>query len=533
MRCLPCILTLAAACPALAQLRPEEVLVVYDSRIPDSLAVAEYYAGSKKVPGGAGGLPGARPGVRVVDLAPLGAASPTAPDITYPNFVATLRTPLRNYLASSGLSKEIRCLVLTKGIAHRIFDTDNVGAGDNPSQLVTEYQAADATMASVDIELTLLWQNLDSGEAGGSADSLADGVILNPYWRNANPVRIYPTTHVDFTGKTFSANLPGPTWLPSGTAGSAQGLLPGDYYMVCRLDAPTVADVRAMIDRAGAILYDTLNHAAVLDESGSNGIADASANSEFDNTNSAFPPLRDADDYEITRDEFAADTRFAASFARYNALSGSNQFLVGPRFAWNGSPILVTEPVVLVTHYGSNHSGIPQRSPDNAFASTFYAESFNLANGAIMNTMESYNARDFGGRGQHPSILQQQISTFLAAGGTFGVGNVWEPLADTVPDSRYLARHFIRGTLSFAEAAYTSIPALSWQQIVIGDPLARAWRTSEDIDANARINIDDLYAWERTPVDVNRNGTTDSADRAFVVRAVRAWERADVLTGRR
>ena len=51
---------------ASAQLRPEEVLVVYDSRLADSLAVAEQYAGSARVPGGVGGLAGARPGVRVV-----------------------------------------------------------------------------------------------------------------------------------------------------------------------------------------------------------------------------------------------------------------------------------------------------------------------------------------------------------------------------------------------------------------------------------------------------------------------------------
>ncbi|MFN7021865.1 MAG: hypothetical protein ACK4WH_11130, partial [Phycisphaerales bacterium] len=44
-----------------ADLKESHVLVLYDSRIADSRAVAEYYAGSQKVPGGTGGRPGGPP----------------------------------------------------------------------------------------------------------------------------------------------------------------------------------------------------------------------------------------------------------------------------------------------------------------------------------------------------------------------------------------------------------------------------------------------------------------------------------------
>ncbi|GJQ28765.1 MAG: hypothetical protein HBSAPP03_06490 [Phycisphaerae bacterium] len=515
---------------ARAQLRPEEVLVIYDSRIPDSRAVAEYYAGSRKVPGGEGGLLGARPGVRVVDLASLGAPITTGPDITYAAFATSLRNPLRAHLASQNLTRELRCFVMTKGLPHRLLDTDTGTAADNPTLLVDEFNASDPTMASVDTELMLLWLDLDAGEAGGPADSKADGAILNPYWKAAVPIRHYPQTNIDTTARTFTASMPGPTWTPTGTAPAR--ILQGDLYLVSRLDAPSVADVRGMIDRAGSIYYDTLTHAAILDESGSNGVADGGPNGEFDNAASAFPSMRDADDYEITRDEILADTRFASAFAQYNAAGGGNQFYVGPLQTWQAGALVHAGPVVLVTSYGANHAGRPSTT-GGQIADTIYATSFNLAHGAIINTMESFNGRAFGGLGQNPYVNQMQVSAFLAGGGTFGVGNVWEPLADTVPDSRYLARNFIRGEMSWAEAAASATPAISWMQITLGDPLARAFRSSEDLNADQRRTVDDLYAWEQSPSDVDRNGTINAADRAYVIRAARAWERADLLTGRR
>jgi hypothetical protein len=521
----------AAACPAAAQIRPDEVLVVYDSRSPDSLAVAEYYAGSKRVPGGAGGLPGARPGVRVLNLASTGAAATSPGDISYADFVSRLRTPIRAHLTAMQLERRVRVLVTTKGLPHRIQDTDFPTAGDNPTNLVNEYTASDATCASVDTELTLLWQDLNAGEAGGPADSKADGAILNPFWRSALPIGSYPTAN-NQAAKLYSNGGTGPMWVPFGSATSPSRLTPGDLYLVCRLDGYSVADVRGAIDRAGAILYDANAHRALLDESGSNGVADVLANTEFDNSNTAFSQMRDADDYETTRDAWAADTRFASGFVRYNALAGGNQFFIGPRLAWfPGDGIMVTEPIVLVGTYGANHSGLP-RDPAGNTRRVDYAGGYNYPAGAIINSIESYNCRDFGGVGQLEFAMQQQVAGFIAVGGTFGVGNCWEPLADAVPDNRYLAQNFVRGNMSWAEAAWTSIPALSWQEMVVGDPLGRPFRTSEDITGDGRVNIDDLYAWEASPADVNRNGTTDAADRAFVVAAVRSWERSDLQTPR-
>jgi hypothetical protein len=69
--------------------------------------------------------------------------------------------------------------------------------------------------------------------------------------------------------------------------------------------------------------------------------------------------------------------------------------------------------------------------------------------------------------------------------------------------------------------------------MVVEDPLARAFRSSEDINRDTRVTVDDLYTWEAAPTDVNGDGSINATDRQFVVDALRSWERADVTLGRR
>jgi len=187
---------------------------------------------------------------------------------------------------------------------------------------------------------------------------------------------------------------------------------------------------------------------------------------------------------------------------------------------------------VLLATYGSNHEGTFPNTVDLVSARMIFADSFNYPAGAIFNTIESWNGRDFGGLGLLGFQMQEQAADFIAAGGTFAMANAWEPLADSVPDNRYIVQNFVLGNLTWAEAAWTSIPALSWMQMVLGDPLARAQRSSEDIDGNGRVDIDDLYAFERAPVDINRSGVADAADRAVLMRVLRYNERPDIQNRR-
>lgn len=535
-----CAAAVSAGGEARGQIRAEQVLVVYDSRLPESLAVAEYYAGSARVGGGAGGLAGARPGVRVFDLASAGAPVTGGPNVAYSDFVAAIRNPIRAHLTQQRLASRVRVLVLTKGLPHRIVHLSNPNSaiGDFPGSWVGVFQANDANNASVDAELTLLWQDLvpTTGDTGPGTQTLADGCVLNPYWRSGASINTFGNANAQAV-KTFSASGMGPVWQPSGSG--AVRLTIGDVMLVSRLDGPTVADVRGAIDRAGRVFYDTAASVMLLDGDGR----------VLDGSGGAMPALNSGPDYALTRTRFAGDGRWAtvnvdppppppsvmpSGLVRLDPYAGAGNFFVGPRLTWSGG-LVVHEPVVLLASYNGNHQGLP--TPLAGLAQEVWAGSFNLPAGAIFNTVESYNGRAFGGLGQIPGIEQGQASTFIAQGGTFAIGNVWEPLADSIADNDRLAQNFILGTLSWAEAAWTSIPGLSWMQVVIGDPLARAQRSSEDLSADGRVTVDDVYAFDALPPgsslrDINRDGSVTSADRALVERSVRAWERVELASPR-
>lgn len=69
---------------------------------------------------------------------------------------------------------------------------------------------------------------------------------------------------------------------------------------------------------------------------------------------------------------------------------------------------------------------------------------------------------------------QGQLAEWIAIGGTFGIGNAYEPFTFSLAENDLYLQNFLFNNLSWAEAAWSSIPYMSWQQIVIGDPLATA-----------------------------------------------------------
>ncbi|MBY0312920.1 MAG: hypothetical protein K2W85_12690 [Phycisphaerales bacterium] len=521
---------LCASALASAQLIAPEVLVVYDSRIADSRSVAEYYAGSAKVPGGAGSLPGIRPLVSVVDISTLtssvgGPAGvfPAAGDIPYSTFAAQIRDPLRAHLWSTQQARRIRCIVLTKGLPHRIQNIDavNAGLGDNPASInayISAGRIGNLTFCSVDAELTLLMQTLNTGEAGLNADSRADGMIINPFFRSPTSIRGYSTRSIS-AAKTFL--LPGGGnngffWFNQSDPALSTTLTAGDIYLVARLDGNTVADVRGMIDRAQNLSFPIGSARIVLDSDGGT----------FDGTGN-FPPIDVGPDYALTFGVLQSDGRFPAANIINDAAGSFANFWVGPLINFNtqpgGPPRILSQPALLVATYGANHGGTGATT-----AATTWASSYNFLPGAIINSIESYNGRSFNGIGGNPFVGQQQIADALAGttGATFAVGNVWEPFSLTVADNEQIVRSFLLGNLTWVEAAYTALPVLSWQQIVVGDPLATPRRDREDINLDGRVNIDDLYAWQANPVDLNNSGSADAADLALLETSVRGYELA-------
>jgi hypothetical protein len=474
-----------------------------------------------------GNVAAARHGVRVFNLANSGAAVTDSTYLSYGDFQTKVRNPIRAHLTANGLQRRVRCLVMTKGLPHRMDDSDTVVVGDNPGAFVDEFNGFDVTCASVDSQLTLLWQDLNTGENGNASDSKDDGVVVNPYWKSTLPIGSFTNAN-NQVAKALSATSFGPVWATGGSAPTR--LTAGDLYLVTRLDGHTVADVQAIVNRGKSILYNVSTDAVLLDESGSNGTTDVSGNTELDNQ-SALAGMWSGDDYERTRDFLTTtDRRFAAANIRYDAIGNASNFFIGPRLNPTGG-VLVSNSVALLATYGSNHAGTFPTSGGGQSVALTFAESFNYPNGAIFNTIESYNGRNFGGVGVGP-IAQEQAADFIAAGGTLAIGHVWEPLADTIADNEFLAKNFLVGNLSWAEAAWSSIPCLSWMHVVIGDPLARAWRTSEDVDGSGRVGVGDLYAWQASPTDIDRSGVANVADRVILVGALRFDERVGMVSGR-
>lgn len=474
-------LTAALVSVASAQLTPNHVLVVYDSRIPDSIEVAEYYAGSAAVPGGPSGVePGARPGVHAVDLATLGGAVASTPDIAPATYLSAIRDPIRSYLSDNGLVFTVRCLVLTKGIAHRILDADDPPddldantnprpIGDRPRDLLAERLSADASGATVDSELCVLWQATQDTEGSMPLDSLADSPMKNPYFRRTQSITTFSNAAIQAPKIFTILDQEGATIGGDPTVFGASAFTSGDILLVTRLDGNSVADVKGMIDRSAVVGFDPASVVFVLDESGSEGVQDVSPDdAEIDNSPSA---LSMTDDYEAARDALLTDGRFTASNIRYDQAGGTASFLVGPLGGIEGATPqqTVSEPVALLASYNSNHQGGALGGGQTARR---LAETFNLAPDSIFNTLESFNGRAFGGLGTLSG--QEQCADFIELGGTFAVGSAFEPLSDSVPENEMLVRNFVLGGMTWAEAAWSAIPAVSWAQLVIGDPLATA-----------------------------------------------------------
>jgi uncharacterized protein (TIGR03790 family) len=123
----------------------------------------------------------------------------------------------------------------------------------------------------------------------------------------------------------------------------------------------------------------------------------------------------------------------------------------------------VSGPVIGYVSHGTNGSGL------NAGYISKQLQ-FQLANGSVFQTYESYNAYSFQPGGNRSG--QGLVGEWLAAGGTAGVGHVEEPLngACNVANDDQLFKMLLAGH-TWAEAAWSSMQQLSYVNTVVGDPL--------------------------------------------------------------
>jgi len=421
--CWSCLILLGSALQSSAALAPAKVLVLYNSKDPDSLSVWNHYAAS-------------RPGVRGFDFNDSTLLPGT---ISYADFIAKIRQPLRSHLTANSLQQQVVVFVLTKGMPHRIQDIQGGDVGDNPGAAATRISGGNASYASVDSELTLLWQNLETGEANGNMDSGADNYVINPYYNLNADITSYDRSTIT-AAKYFSKQASGPKWQVLDKSGGG-AITPGSIYLTARLDGNSASAVNAMIDRGLHPVYD---------KSVDTLIEDKSAGGTFE-----------SGDYS------SAQTVMSSSWPAF-VFEQTDAFLIGLNGdlpAGNSGTQRFTGRVGALTGYGGNHSG----GSKEGYIGTYRGQ---LGQGAIYNAFESYNARKFGGVGGFDD--HGQLSDWVDAGGTFGTGHVWEPLTTAVARNYLMFPRFFNDGRTWVEAAWSSIRYLSWQNVVLGDPLAVA-----------------------------------------------------------
>jgi len=200
-------LVLLAASRAAAQ-SGANVLLVANVNLPASVQIAEHYARVRGVPAN-----------QVIRLE----LEEVADEIERAVFNAKIEAPIATWLRKNSAQDRILYIVLTKGIPLRVKGTGG----------------RDGTVASVDSELTLLYERL------AGYDPEIAGMLVNPYFLDRTPI----TQARLFSRREF------------------------DLYLVTRLDGYTAEDVIGLIDRGaaparqGSILLD---QTVALDDPGGN-----------------------------------------------------------------------------------------------------------------------------------------------------------------------------------------------------------------------------------------------------------------------
>lgn len=263
--------------------------------------------------------------------------------------------------------------------------------------------------ASVDSEIALLYRRIVTGPY------TLHGRMPNPYF-GADP---------GFTGRLHI--------VPPAVGAPVQApVRPWGLYLVTRLDAFTEDEVRALIARSEIAR-------------GSKG------RFVFD--------LRGSGDGD-------AWMRLAAASLRARGAEvveeSTEAFLAGER------------NVLGFCSWGSNDAHYPGRGPRHDWAP-----------GAIAAGFVSSDARTFRepapgwkpGSWRDPGSFfegtpQSLLADFVREGVTGGIGNAYEPYLDACVRPQILFPAYLAG-YNLAEASYLSLPFLSWQAVVIGDPLCR------------------------------------------------------------
>jgi uncharacterized protein (TIGR03790 family) len=168
------------------------------------------------------------------------------------------------------------------------------------------------------------------------------------------------------------------------------------------------------------------------------------------------------------RGKFVIDTKGPADSKGDNWLRTAALLLPADRVILDNTHQMLygMKDVIAYASWGSNDSARNRRFVG-----------FEWLPGAIVSEFVSTNARSLKQPPENWTLTvpfdgwQQNLATdYLHEGATGAGGNVYEPYLETIARPDYLLPAYYKGR-NLAESYYLAMPALSWQNIVLGDPL--------------------------------------------------------------
>lgn len=359
-------------------------------------------------------------------------AAPTE-EITAQEYLDEIRRPI---LDSGLLTEDVEVIVTTRGLPLRI---DNAGSGT-------------ARFSSLESELTRIDSISTVPQMQDGAWILADfgfSNILpaNPYYLGPN---VGTGVKKEPVGFDRSAN---------------EGI-----RLTSRLDGYTASDAIAAIDRASGPIYAvTHQNYLIVDDDASipSGAFDVMAELYNDVVPLHYP------DADPTNGAFETD------FAGYDDTPADTLDTAWPAIAYVGHG----------TKSGLTPGTLGQLDTTGYVFDDFL---FDLADGAVFHSYESFNAYSF--EADQTFSGQGQVAQWIAAGGTAGLGTVAEPVAGPSNNTNedVFFDMMLRG-YTFAEAAWAATRQLSFVNTAVGDPLLRytPW-VRGDFNVDGSVDITDL-----------------------------------------
>jgi uncharacterized protein (TIGR03790 family) len=360
----------------------EATIVIYNKAVPDSVELANFYAKQR--------------GIARDHL--VGLACSVEEEISREEYDTTIAEPLREIFKQrhwwslrdtaeqSIAASSIHFVATIKGMPLKIRATTAPYPGDEPGPA----PILNRNEASVDSELATLAR--PSRQISGPAN--------NPYFKSFRAIG-------DFEEAT--------------------------QLLVCRLDGPTTAAVRQMIQDAIAAEKSGLWGRAYVDGA--------------HNTNGGME---------------AGDKWLAEICEQLHKVGVPVVYDDSPAIFPDGYPM--TDCALYYGWYTQNVAG------------PFNQPGFRFVPGAVAVHIHSFSAATL----RDPNA--GWVGPVVARGAAASMGNVYEPYLQITSNLGLFNDRLLHG-LTLAESAYASLPALSWMSVVVGDPLYRPYAAWLQLDA--------------------------------------------------